>query len=285
MTSTHAARPVLVSSAEGPLAASEFGDPTGFPLLQLHSTPGSRLQRFFAEDVYARMGVRVILFDRPGYGRSPRRRGRSVADGARDVVTVADAFGIDRFALLGASGGAPYALATAATFADRVAAVTVVVPIMPRVGDIAAWCSGMEDAQRAEMTAAFEGEEQSSMALEKAYAGSMAVLAAGGVPDTIFPPARTVAREWMPEAFAQGVTGMVDDDLAYVRPWGFAIEDVRGRPTIWAAEDDTLAPFTHATWLADRIEGATLVPLTGGHMSWLRRFQEILTELCARARA
>lgn len=90
------------------LAVCEWGDPAGAPVMELHGTPGSRLSRHHDEGAYRRAGVRAITYDRPGYGRSPRQPGRTVASAALDVAAVADALAIDTFAVVGWSGGGPH---------------------------------------------------------------------------------------------------------------------------------------------------------------------------------
>ena len=80
----------------------------------MHGTPGSRLGPRPRALVLHQLGVRLIAFDRPGYGGSDRQFGRRVADVAADVAAIADALEFDRFAVLGRSGGAPHALACAA---------------------------------------------------------------------------------------------------------------------------------------------------------------------------
>src|SRR5437762_8934780 len=97
----------------------EAGDPAGQPVLVHHGTPGSGL----LADTWARdaqtQGVRLISYDRPGYGGSDRAAGRSVADATGDVSALLDALGIDRFRSWGVSGGGPHALACAALLPDR----------------------------------------------------------------------------------------------------------------------------------------------------------------------
>ena len=113
------------------LAYSELGDPKGTPVLAFHGTPGSRLQLADAHEAAAAGGVRLVLPDRPGYGLSswsPRRRLR---DWAGDVEALADHLGLDRFAVVGVSGGGPHALACAAILGQRVTAVGVVSGVGP----------------------------------------------------------------------------------------------------------------------------------------------------------
>src|SRR5512132_4154110 len=87
------------------LAYAEWGDPAGFPVFSLHGTPGSRLGRHYDERDYVDAGARVITYDRPGYGRSERHPGRYVVDCVDDVQAIADHLGIERFAVIGGSGG------------------------------------------------------------------------------------------------------------------------------------------------------------------------------------
>ncbi|MEO5661911.1 MAG: alpha/beta fold hydrolase [Nocardioides sp.] len=113
--------PLTVALPDGrQVAYLDGGDPTGYPVLGLHGTPGCRLNRLPDDTVYARTGVRYITTDRAGYGQSSRHHGRAVAGEAADVRAVADALGLDRFSVVGGSGGGPHALACAALLAGRV---------------------------------------------------------------------------------------------------------------------------------------------------------------------
>jgi pimeloyl-ACP methyl ester carboxylesterase len=100
------------------------GDPAGFPVVYFHGTPGSRLDLAFGDELAAAAGVRLVSFDRPGYGRSPASPfGLSAI--ARDALNIADQLGVERFATLGFSGGGPFAIATAAVGGQRVARVGI----------------------------------------------------------------------------------------------------------------------------------------------------------------
>jgi pimeloyl-ACP methyl ester carboxylesterase len=102
-----------VRTADGRrLAYRDRGDPAATPIVSHHGTPGSRLDRHPDEDaILAELGVRMIAYDRPGYGESDPQPGRRVVDAAGDVSAVADHLGIERFAVVGTSGGGPHALA------------------------------------------------------------------------------------------------------------------------------------------------------------------------------
>jgi pimeloyl-ACP methyl ester carboxylesterase len=110
---------------------AEWGDPDGFPVFSLHGTPQSRFARHYDESKYAEAGARVITYDRPGYGGSDRHPGRRVVDCVGDVAAIADTLGIERFAVIGGSGGGPHALAVAARLLERVSRAACVVGIAP----------------------------------------------------------------------------------------------------------------------------------------------------------
>src|SRR5450631_4216461 len=123
-------RSIVVSDGRV-LCFAEWGDPAGFPVFSLHGTPGGRLNRHPDESKYAVAGARVITYDRPGYGSSGREQGRSVVDCVHDVAAIADALGIERFAVTGGSGGGPHSLAVAARLGSRVTRARSVVGVAP----------------------------------------------------------------------------------------------------------------------------------------------------------
>src|SRR5947209_5210464 len=113
------------------VTAAEWGDPDGFPVFNLHGTPGSRFGRPPLEGAVRELGVRMITYDRPGYGGSTRHPGRRVVDCVGDVAAIADALGIGRFAVTGGSGGGPHCLAVAARLPDRVLRARCIVGVAP----------------------------------------------------------------------------------------------------------------------------------------------------------
>ena len=113
------------------LACLEFGDPAGPPVLYFHGYPGSRLEARVAADAARRLGLRLLAVDRPGFGQSTFQAGRTVGGWAADVAALADHLALERFSLVGVSGGAPYALACAAQLSHRLARVALVCPLGP----------------------------------------------------------------------------------------------------------------------------------------------------------
>jgi pimeloyl-ACP methyl ester carboxylesterase len=106
------------------LTFAEWGSQSGSPVFALHGTPGCRLNRHPNEELVRSAGVRMITYDRAGYGGSDRHRGRIVADDAGDVAAIADSLGVGRFSVFGGSGGGPHALAVAGLLGDRVTRAT-----------------------------------------------------------------------------------------------------------------------------------------------------------------
>lgn len=226
-----------------------------------------------------RLGIRWISCDRPGYGGSTRRVGRDVASAAADAKAVADALGVDRFAVMGHSGGGPHALACAALLPDRVVAVAAAASLAPLETEGLDWFAGMAPAGEASLQAALHGREAKE-----------AHEARPPVPDTDsgFGPADIAALEgawaWFPgivrAALEHGADGLVDDDLAYVAPWGFDPARVAVPTLLLHGSADRVVPSTHGTWLAGRIPSAELwLEPGGGHISVLRRAPDALAWL------
>jgi pimeloyl-ACP methyl ester carboxylesterase len=263
-----------VTAADGrTLAVAEWGDPDGFPVFSLHGGPGSRLFRHFDESAYAEAGARVITYDRPGYGRSDRHRGRRIVDCVADVAAIADGLGIDRFAVIGTSMGGPHCLAVAARLPDRVTRVTCAAGVAPFDAPGLDWYEGMDPLNVRELGWALEGEEVLARELGREADGILERVAAD--PSTLFgddwqlPEAdrtemaraerQQVIREAMREAFRNGVWGWVDDDLCLVRPWGFDVAEIRVPARVVYGLTDVLVPRGHGEWLARHVPGAEVV--------------------------
>jgi pimeloyl-ACP methyl ester carboxylesterase len=125
------------------LSVDSLGDPEGKPVFLLHGTPGGRGGPRPRGIVLYRLGIRLISFDRPGYPGSDRDPGRTVASAAENVRVIADYFGIDRFSVVGRSGGAPHALACAALLPDRVISAAALSSPAPHDADDLIWTAGM----------------------------------------------------------------------------------------------------------------------------------------------
>ena len=161
---------IVLQSGDRRLTIEECGEPDGKPIFLMHGTPGSRLGPRPRAIVLHQLGVRLIAFDRPGYGGSDRKFGRKVADVATDVAMIADALALDRFAVLGRSGGGPHALACAALLPDRTTRVAALVGLAPSEAEGLDWFAGMTQANITEYSAARLGHGAVAERLELAAA-------------------------------------------------------------------------------------------------------------------
>jgi pimeloyl-ACP methyl ester carboxylesterase len=283
-----------VRAADGRrLSTQLYGDPDGRPVFLLHGTPGSRLGPHPRSAVLNRLGVRLISFDRPGYGGSDRLAGRRVADAAHDVLAIADAYGLRKFAVVGRSGGGPHALACAALLPERVTRAAILVSLAPRGADGLDWFDGMAQSNVTEFTAAadgYEGIAAHTRAMADAIRADPASLIAQLQSDLPDPDRRVVAdrgiRSMLIETYAEAMRtseyGWIDDAIAFCSPWGFEPEAVTVPVLLWHGANDVFSPVSHAGWLAGRIPSATVVVQAGAaHFGALDVLPDILRWLSA----
>jgi pimeloyl-ACP methyl ester carboxylesterase len=256
-----------------------YGPPDGPAVIFQTGTPSAG--KLFASMVEAgaRLGVRHVAYSRPGYGRSGRAEGRSVADCVEDVAAVADRLGIERFYTVGWSGGGPHALASAALLPERVIAAATLASPAPRNAERLDWLIGMAAENVEEFGAADAGEEQLRAHLDRhapelAHATGPDLHAALG--DLISEVDGRVLTGEFAEYLASstraglehGIWGWVDDDLAFVGDWGFDLGAISVPVAIWHGGEDRFVPYAHGGWLAEHIANATphLYP-HHGHLS------------------
>jgi pimeloyl-ACP methyl ester carboxylesterase len=270
-----------VAAADGrTLAIAECGDPDGFPVFLLHGTPGSRFAGQGDASVYADAGVRVITYDRPGYGYSDRFRGRRVVDCVGDVAAIAKRLGIERFGVTGVSWGGPHSLAVAARLPERVTRAACVVGVAPFGMPGFDWFAGMDAVNIDEIGWALEGEDVLARELERMTTAWLKRLEddASKAGEVEFseadravlanPQRQEMVRRMLNEAFRQGVWGYVDDVLCLIQPWGFDVADIRAPTRIDYGLTDVLVPRQHGEWLAQNVPNAeAVIDEQGGHFS------------------
>ena len=287
----------LVEALDGrALAYAGIGDPEGAPVFVLHGTPGSRLSgRHPDPALVAEADLWVMTYDRPGYGRSTRDPGRAVVDCVADIAAIADALGIERFVVTGGSGGGPHALAAAARLPDRVIRAECNVSGAPYGAPDLDWFDGMDPENVKEFGWALEAEERLVRELEREADKMLGLLdddpaavlgdfQLSEADQTVLedPIVREQMRKSLREALALGLWGWVDDDLAFVKPWGFEVEEIRVEVQVRYGASDVLVPARHGEWLARHIPNANvIVDHEAGHLSTpdehLERLRSLVT--------
>jgi len=254
------------------------GPPEGVPFIFHHGTPGAANPFRAIERAAHERGLRHVTTSRPGYGDSSRRAGRSVVDVVADTKAVLAAIGAERCVIGGWSGGGPHALACAAGL-DEAAAVLLIASVAPYGADGLDWTAGMGEDNVTEFEAAVQGEGRLRPYLEEVREYLRKVTAAGIVASlgSVLPEVdRAVLTdefgEDMASAFHEalriGVDGWLDDDLAFVKPWGFDLSEVSIPTMIWQGSADLMVPFAHGRWLSSQLPRASVHLEPGeGHLS------------------
>ncbi|AWB94755.1 alpha/beta hydrolase [Agromyces badenianii] len=227
----------------------------------------------------AERGIRLISFARPSYGGSSPLPGRDVASAAADVAAIADAVGVDRFATMGASGGAPHALACAARLPERVVGVVTLAGIAPYTEEFD-WFGGMASPDA--IRSAFEGRD--ARARFEATAE--------------FDPEQFVPGDWaalegrwsslgadVGRSEVYGPDGLIDDDVAFASSWGFDLAEVAAPVLLVQGSLDRVVPPAHAQWMRGRLPDSELWMRAGdGHISVLDAIPAAMDWLLERTR-
>ena len=278
------------------LGVREGGDPAGFPVLVLHGSPGSSLlYPPHVRDAEQR-GIRLVSYGRPGYGSSSRDQGRNVADSVRDVTSVCDALGIERCAIWGLSSGGAHALAAAARLADRVAAVAALACVAPYDAEGLDFTAGMGDKNAEEVAALLKDErshledlrgerEQLLRATPESLREVWRTLLAPADRNVVAGALADFMLRHMQAGLEPGLEGWLDDDIAFVWPWGFELGAIRVPVLHWHGVQDRFVPAGHAEWLAANIPGVeSRITSEDGHLTLFeRRIPEVHAWLLQRA--
>jgi len=270
------------------LEVHEEGDPDGFPVVVHHGTPMAGLQYAPHVRLAEEQGVRLVGYDRPGYGGSTRHADRTVADCVADVHAIADALGLERFASWGISGGGPHVLACAARCDDRLVAVASLASVAPYGAEGLDWLEGMGEGNHVEFGKALAGEQVLRPFLEEEAAQLRAATPEGlaevmitllGLEDRAALTGALAGYfvECNHHAFARGVDGWVDDDLAFAADWGFSLQEIDRPVLVVHGDDDRFVPVSHGHWLTGRIPGVeTRIDPHDGHVTLMeRRLREV----------
>ena len=246
------------------LAYSEYGSPRGLPIIHCHGTPSSRVEGDLILDatVAIELGLRFIVPDRPGMGRSDYQPGRRIVDWPSDVLELAAALGLDTFAVLGSSGGAPYAAACGALLPNRIRVVGLLGGVAPVDGP------GVLAAISPPLRLMVRLARFAPAVLRALFRLNLRVMRGGGKrgsdrmaaslpePDRTLllrPEIRDRFMACFRESCRQGPRGPVLDVALMARPWGFDLAAIKVPVLMWQGERDRNVPAAHGRYLAGAI--------------------------------
>ena len=269
------------------LGFAVYGDRQGKTVFYFHGFPGSRLEAKLAEKIALDTHVRFIGIDRPGYGLSSFKPGRTFVDWTDDVVQLADALGIDSFSILGVSGGGPYAAACACKIPDRLDAVGIVCGMGPV--DVSGLMQDMPRMYRQGLRLAGHLPEIASILYpfpafflrnypERMLSSIMPGMVAE--PDKIALKNKELVKvlcNSFHEAFRISLRWPATDAILYSRPWGFDLKDINIPVHLWHGEKDRIVPPEMARYLAQSNPDCrdTFYPNEGHFSIILNRIEEI----------
>ena len=240
------------------LGYAEYGAPEGSPVFYFHGFPGSRLDWLFSDtnNTAAQLNARIIAVDRPGMGLSSFQHSREILDWSDDVIEIANVLQLDRFAVLGISGGGPYAAACAYKIPDRLTAVALISGVgpseAPGIKDGTVWTiPGKPSVIRRLLLLLFK------MGLQKGP--DKFVLRSKETfpePDRLLldqPDMAKVYVDMLREAFRSGIGGIYHEAKLYTHPWHFQLEDITAEVHLWHGDIDLNVPVSVGHYVADAI--------------------------------
>jgi pimeloyl-ACP methyl ester carboxylesterase len=265
---------------------AEFGARDGFPVVNAHGGLACRLDVASAAPVAAACGIRLISPDRPGVGLSDPKPGRTVLDWTQDVAELLDQLDVDRFAVMGWSMGGQYAAAVGHALRDRVTRVAIVAGALPLTDPGVYSELPVMDRFLTRMSQRAPWPAQQYFRMMR-FAARVSPARYGRLAArTLGPADGAVIRDNGFEAFAKmsreatrQLPGAVEEYRAWVRPWGFAPEDLTVPVDVWAGTDDELVNPSWPSRLAQRIPGATMNIRDGGHFMAHLHYREIFEAL------
>ncbi len=273
------------------LRVREAGVADGEPVIHFHGTPGSRLEMAWADDVVSAAGVRMLAFDRPGYGSSTQAP-FSLGSVATMTLELANEMGLERFRTTGWSGGGPFALATAASAPDRVQAVGVIAgggPFQLVPGAL----QGLSEGDKAAERLLPDNPEGAAAGFAEGFDMTGALAS----PEALYEAFEPLLCEWdrtqwkdpshaqalladMREALKSGVWGCAWDNVAWIGAWDVDPTTVQCPVLLWYGSEDRMATPEHARWLDANLPDAKLMMWEGeGHLLPFAHLAEMLREL------
>lgn len=254
-----------------------------------HGTPGHATAWLSWLDEAAAAGVRALSYSRAGYGTSDRNPGRSVISINSDIAQVLDGKGINKFVAIGWSGGGPHALAN--TFEPRnVGAISLAGVGAFGVDDLN-FLEGMGPENHDEFGAALKGEavitqwmNDNAVAMKNVSGSDIREAFGGLIGDADKEVLEGATADAMAATMRSGLAvsfdGWIDDDLVFIKHWGFDLAAITKPVILWQGDQDLMVPHAHSYWLEKHIPTAKLTFIPGhGHISLGEKYKpEILKQ-------
>lgn len=270
------------------LGYAEWGDAEGRPLLYFHGWPGSRVEARLADEAARERNIQLIAIDRPGMGLSDYQPRRTLIHWPDDVVELAAALGLDRFAVLGISGGTPYAAACAWKLSQRLTGVGIVSGLAPV--QVPGVLAGMGQQNRLAFQVVGRLGVLRRLLMAKSAVSvrrhpdrvlEIGVAAAVDKKYLDRPDVRRVLVESLSEAYRSGSRGPAWEMGLYARPWGFRLEDIPAPVYLSHGEQDANHPVAMGLHLASAIPECQATFHPGeGHLHFVDRLPEIFAAVC-----
>jgi pimeloyl-ACP methyl ester carboxylesterase len=274
---------------------AEYGDVQGAPVLAIHGTPGSRFMFALTDKAARARGLRIIAPERPGYGLSDYRRSDGLTDIAKALKAFAEALGLGSFAVIGISGGGPFAVATAAVMPELIALLALISPVGPiadchtpirmsrmhrliftRMGLSDPACAVFFWSVRTLMRFAPGAAYRALM--QRVTPSDRALLARAEV--------RANLQTALREGLRPGIAGARQDLRLFCAPWGLPLSEIDVPTVVWQGSDDAIVPPGGAYYLAETLPNCRLDVIQGaGHYWVFGQFERVLDAVHAALRA
>lgn len=269
------------------LGYAEYGNPNGKPLFFFHGWPSSRLQLSPFNEIISNYDVRIIAPDRPGFGLSEYKKDRSLLDWADDVLSIAESLKIKKFAVLGQSGGGPYAAVCAYKIPQRLTKVGIAVGLGPT--DINGVLQGMgffnSLAWKYYHNFPFLMDLASSflfLQTRKLFPVKLSYSFRAKSDQKVLSSLK-LHKDMIrnrTEAFKQGKKGCAHELKLYTDDWGFKLTDIKANVYLWYGEDDKNVSIEMGKYYASQIPNSKLkIYPNEGHLILHTHHQEILKTL------
>lgn len=271
------------------LAFNEYGEPLGKPVFFFHGTPGSRLEAEFTENAAKEYKYRIIAPDRPGMGESDYKSDRTLLEWPNDVVEIANHLELEKFGVIGASGGGPSALACAHAIPERLDFVVILAGWAPNsfkgatqdINKLDQFFANLSKNRPQMLTYPFTLMGYVAKRFPKRFIEFIGS-SLGDADKTLLtdPDVERILTKDVQEAFRQGAQGVSDDALLCYNDWRFEVSDIKVPVLLLQGTEDTLVPYSFAQFLHKKIPNNTLLTYPDeGHYFMVTRFGEIFEKL------